>query len=316
MGNVTVDVNKNTQSKLYYYTDYQTFKLILENGTVRFKESTESNDLKDTKKIYEDLPGIISNLCKNEIDDSAGPKFLKFYFNRDSFESDRVALVACFTGKADSRFLWDAYTMNRSGRGSGRYNGVCLEFNTKEFADRMNGDIRGVDWKAVQPILYGDEKIKNYVGQRLIQFQKDRHKLQLDSNQHQELVPSILIKFPNYIKELNLKKSFVQPFLRLIDLIGIAAPVFKSDFWSEEDETRAYLSLKRAALPLPEIVKSEDGNYYYYDLPIDEKCISKVILGPEFDEDDRAECEKIKGKIPFSKLKKIESRGTGIITNH
>lgn len=29
---------------MYYYTDYNTFKLILTNGTLRFKESTSSND--------------------------------------------------------------------------------------------------------------------------------------------------------------------------------------------------------------------------------------------------------------------------------
>jgi hypothetical protein len=29
---------------MYYYTDYNTFKLILKNGTLRFKESTSSND--------------------------------------------------------------------------------------------------------------------------------------------------------------------------------------------------------------------------------------------------------------------------------
>ena len=34
--------------RMYYYTDFNTFKLILQNGTLRFKESTCSNDKLDT----------------------------------------------------------------------------------------------------------------------------------------------------------------------------------------------------------------------------------------------------------------------------
>ena len=41
--------------KLYYYTDFNTFKLILNNGTLRFKESTSSNDNFDTIQLYDNL---------------------------------------------------------------------------------------------------------------------------------------------------------------------------------------------------------------------------------------------------------------------
>ncbi|MGN0274464.1 MAG: hypothetical protein ACI4DT_06755 [Chordicoccus sp.] len=316
MENITVDVNEKAQSKLYYYTDYQTFKLILEKGTMRFKESTESNDRKDTKRLYERVSTAINDYYKKNNKDAADIKFLKYYCDRGLFERNRVALVACFTSKADSRLLWDAYTMNRKDRRSDRYNGACLEFDTKKFANRMTIDIRGVDYKTVHPILYGDKEIDSRLDQLLLQFQKERRALQSDPNQYQNLIPPICIKISNHLEEFRLKKCLVLPFLKLINQIGKESPIFKSDFWSEEDETRAYLSLKRAALPLPDIAKSEGGNYYYYDLPIDEECISKVILGPEFSEDDRAECEKIRGKIAFSRLNKIESRGTGIITNH
>lgn len=40
---------------MYYYTDYNTFKLILTNGTLRFKESTSSNDRLDTIQLYNEL---------------------------------------------------------------------------------------------------------------------------------------------------------------------------------------------------------------------------------------------------------------------
>ena len=40
--------NAMNSEVMYYYTDYNTFKLILANGTLRFKESTSSNDKLDT----------------------------------------------------------------------------------------------------------------------------------------------------------------------------------------------------------------------------------------------------------------------------
>lgn len=56
----------------------------------------------------------------------------KFYFDmlkHNGVKSSRVSLVACFTTKADSRILWDAYTMHRKDRAAERYNGVCIEFD-------------------------------------------------------------------------------------------------------------------------------------------------------------------------------------------
>ncbi len=54
-------------NKIYYYTDFNTFKLILENGTLRFKESTSSNDKLDTIRLYTNLMEMANKKSKEEI---------------------------------------------------------------------------------------------------------------------------------------------------------------------------------------------------------------------------------------------------------
>ncbi len=96
---------------MYYYTDYNTFKLILTNGTLRFKESTSSNDRLDTIQLYNEL----ITMAEDKLRDANLKAEQKFYFDmlkHNGVKSSRVSLVACFTTKADSRMLWDAYTMH------------------------------------------------------------------------------------------------------------------------------------------------------------------------------------------------------------
>lgn len=116
------------QDKLYYYTDFNTFKLILEHGTLRFKESTSSNDSLDTVQLYSSL----LEMAKAKYEESGISPEQKFYLDmvrHNGARSTRFSLVTCFTSKADSRLLWDAYTMHRKDRVADRYNGVCIEFD-------------------------------------------------------------------------------------------------------------------------------------------------------------------------------------------
>lgn len=90
--------------KLYYYTDYNTFKLILVNGTLRSKESTSSNDRLDTIQLYDEL----FKMAEEKLKDTGVKAEQKFYFDmlkHNGVKSSRVSLVACFTTKADSRML-------------------------------------------------------------------------------------------------------------------------------------------------------------------------------------------------------------------
>ena len=80
---------------MYYYTDYNTFKLILTNGTLRFKESTSSNDRLDTIQLYNEL----ITMTEDKLRDANLKAEQKFYFDmlkHNGVKSSRVSLVACF----------------------------------------------------------------------------------------------------------------------------------------------------------------------------------------------------------------------------
>ena len=144
--------------RMYYYTDFNTFKLILQNGTLRFKESTCSNDKLDTVKLYQNLLEMaeceIEKNCNLEIEKKAFFDIVKY----NKYESSRYNLVVCFTEKKDSRLLWDAYTMHRKDRQASKYNGVCIEFNKKHFVDLLNL-VKGFDIKCYQKVAYGFQHI-------------------------------------------------------------------------------------------------------------------------------------------------------------
>ena len=297
--------------KLYYYTDFNTFKLILQNATLRFKESTSSNDNFDTKQLYENLFDMaIKRLDEGELKDEQ-----KFFFDMQKHigsKSTRVSLVSCFTSKADSRMLWDAYTMHRKDRTASRYNGLCIEFDKKELMQSMIIYAQQFDVKCCKEIVYGFDCINNVLEEYMDAYSKEVNEMSHDEDQTQKLVPPIPIPFTNKVMEL--KKCIVIPTLRLIDKIDAAAPFFKHSFWFEECETRALLSTKNEGAVAKTLSKYPDGSAYF-DLQITDKCINRVILGPEFSEDDSRILRSLDAKIKFEDLTTIPSIGTGVITN-
>lgn len=106
-----------TEEKLiYHYTSFDKFQCILRYGTLRFKESTKSNDVLDTTllfevlKKYKGLPGQSETV-------EAARKFMLDYYQEFAADNQHISLVSCFAKKGDSRMLWDAYTMNRPSNG-------------------------------------------------------------------------------------------------------------------------------------------------------------------------------------------------------
>ena len=227
---------------IYYYTVLNTFKLILLNGTLRFKESTSSNDNLDTIKIYENLSQLSEEKLKNE-----ELKFeQKFFFDmqkHNGCKSSRLSLVACFTKKADSRMLWDAYTMHRKDRTVERYNGVCIGFDKAKLTDIMTIGVKQFDVKRCQEIIYGFDRINNYLEEYVDIFSNEVEEMSHDEDQSQNIIKPIPIPLTNTV--LDFKKCIVYPLLKLVDRIDVAAPFFKHSFWFEEEETRALLSVKK-----------------------------------------------------------------------
>jgi hypothetical protein len=147
---------------MYYYTDYNTFKLILKNGTLRFKESTSSDDRLDTIQLYNELITMAEEKLK-DVNLKAEQKFYFDMLKHNGVKSSRVSLVACFTTKADSRMLWDAYTMHRKDRAAERHNGVCTEFDRPSLIYSMKRFAEIFDVKDCRSIAYGFEEIKDYL---------------------------------------------------------------------------------------------------------------------------------------------------------
>ena len=303
--------NAMNSEVIYYYTDYNTFKLILANGTLRFKESTSSNDKLDTLQLYDNLLKMAEEKLK-EINLMPEQKFYFDMLKHNGAKSNRISLVACFTSKADSRLLWDAYTMHRKDRLAERYNGVCIEINKTQLWNAMKKSAPFFDVKKCEKIIYGFEKINPHLERMLNTFSLEVETLAKDEDQTQNLIAPIPIPFTG--KELVLKKSIVFPMLHLIENFDTVAPYFKHLFWREECEMRALLSVKKGSANVEKIPAYEDGSRYF-DLPIPLECISKVILGPELSESELDELNTIGGEIPFSGLLTVPSDGTNIITN-
>lgn len=295
--------------KIYYYTDFETFKLILQNGTLRFKESTSSNDKLDSIKIYNALEEIANNKLNSE----ELKKEQRFYFELVKYNgshSPRLYLVACFTELSDSRMLWDAYTMHRKDRESTRYNGVCIEFDKHELENIIVNCDFGFDLKCINRISYGFDDIDSQLEEEFSTYSKKVELLSKDDDQHQSIIKPISV----FNMIITLKKCIVYPTLELMDRIERKAPFLKASFWREEKEVRALLSTKRIGEVADKLCKYEDGSCYY-DLQITKNCISKIILGPEFSEEDKDELLKLDAKIHFGDLNIMPSEGTGIITN-
>ena len=299
------------KEKLYYYTDFNTFKLILQNATLRFKESTSSNDNFDTKQLYDNLFEMaIQRLDKGEL--RAEQKFFFDMQKHIGSKSTRISLVSCFTSKADSRMLWDAYTMHRKDRAATKYNGLCIEFDKNELLEAMKVSAYQFDVKRCQEIIYGFDSINLVLEKYMDTYSKEVKELAQDKDQTQNIIKPIPIPFTNKVMEL--KKCIVIPTIRLIDRIDAAAPFFKHSFWYEECETRALLSTKKGSTLAQTLNAYSDGSYYF-DLEISDKCISRVILGPEFSEEDKQILKALDSKIKFDDLITIPSSGTGVITN-
>lgn len=312
------DTNKTLPKTLFHYTSFEKFKCIIQYGTMRFKLSTQSNDLLDTNFII-DLMRRVDFFTENL--DATKIKLLEFlfgYFRRPEYSNSYKSYVACFTEKEDSRLLWDTYTINRPPNGShveAQYNGICIGFNQ----DKIRSILQNAE----------TQRICNSGGLSRVYYREDQQVAALnffaknafdiydsiknDPDQSQNIVPTVKTGFqldfggvlgkPN-LYEFTIKKSLVEPMFAFINEISKIAPYFKHEFWEEEEEYRATL--------YRHISQPEIGEYI--DLPISNDLIDYLILGPCFTEIDANELNNVVGcKLDFNNLKQVKSRGSGVI---
>lgn len=312
---------------IFHYTSLEKFKCVLQYGTLRFKLSTQSNDLLDTNYILE----LIRKLDYfTDTLDATKRKLLEFfigYFKRDEYVRSYESFVSCFTDVEDSRLLWDAYTMNRPQQGveeTPQYNGVCVAFNrnnlmvTLQEFERAHEGFAGL----LAPVWYEEDKQIIALNYLINQAFEVFDSVKDAPDQSQSVVPPIRTGYqldfggykgePHYF-ELNLKKAFVEPAFKFIDSVDKTSPFFKHKFWAEEHEYRAAIG-KRTASSNDGVIKGTDNNKYI-DMPINLELIDYIVLGPCFSEKDRRSIEMLTApQIPFDRIEQRQSIGTGIIT--
>ena len=170
----------------------------------------------------------------------------------------------------------------------------------------------------MMPIMYGNDNADGIAKALLDNFYNGVNTLKDDEDQSQQIIQPIRFQLISTIKEIRLKKCIVYPMIDLIDGIDKLAPFCKHSFWREEEEVRALLSQKKALIGEAsgiQCANGESGKYYYYDLPITSECISKVILGPEFNDEDGEKLSRVNGKIKYKELTTQTSEGTGVLVN-
>lgn len=299
-------------NEIYYYTDFDTFKLIMKNGTLRFKESTKSNDMLDTNILYEELKEIFTaRYANNKTNLNAQIQFLKGFFETEGYQNKSIPVVACFTEKGDSRLFWDAYTMHRKGRESNRYNGVCIKINRDQLCNAIQMECKDNDLFIVGSVIYDKNSRRGFLNNKVDGYDKRVKALSEESNQEQDIIPEKRIILPSGRRsiEIKLKKCIVLPMMEFINNLQVWSPLFKHEFWNEEVETRACLCKQTMYLQ-----KLSDGTHYY-DVHISNDVFEEVILGPEFSEEDMRILSAQENILDINKIKFIKSLGTGVITS-
>lgn len=314
-----------TDKKLiYHYTSFEKLQYILKNGTLRFKESTSSNDALDTLgfvNILKSMPQFSASIDMTEL-----LNFILGYYQRDGYTPSTVALVACFSEIPDSRLLWDAYTMHRPGNHKcpygddrycyetpAKYDGVCIAFRQDKLEEiLMRAKGVSCDNAHMQAIDYGDSRIRVHINNWLKEAAHSSFQLSKDPDQSQSIIPPIPI---TRNKVAMVKKSLVIPTLDFLQKVEAYSPFFKHEFWHEEVEVRAALLVTNRNLSKYNISKYDDG-IRYFDLEITPDCIDHVITGPEFDDQSLLEINQhTEYKLRFADFEIRESLGTGVIRN-
>lgn len=322
---------------IYHYTSFEKFKCILQNGTLRFKLSTQSNDLLDTNYIFKLIKEIQFIKDQTENEKEKLREFMLGYFQHYNFKRNYNSYVTCFTEKYDSRLLWDAYTINRPSNeecelGKNKYcatnissyNGVAIAFNSdKLFLLIKNAEIDGYCEAGILSPIYYTKKEQFFLLQKL--FESSWHIYQTikeDPDQNQTVISPIDSKiniefiesFRSEMKiSFNLSKAIVHSMIDFIRSYERYAPFLKHQFWEEESEYRASLCRHVNMNDEQGFIQGQDESKYI-DLQIQSDTIDYIILGPSFSEKDKDELDNINNsKIKFESFEKKESQGTGII---
>lgn len=290
-------LDKNDIESLYcHYTTLANFKCILKSGKLRFNLSTNSNDLRDTIYIQDVIREFNSKL-KDGSEQSEFYKKLMDFYNVIKHKNRYKYYVACFTDKLDSRFLWDAYTVNKREKSNDSgisYNGVCICFKRESICNIIGAKKDSIGCTFSKIFYTKASQIS--IMMDLLEQAYDR----FENNKEQ--MPSLVRTTRNVTYKMS--KSYFVASLLFYESVDFFAPLFKHEFWEEESEYRAILR------------RDKNNNYEFIDMQITEDLIDHIILGPEFSENDENELlSLVECKLNFKKIKTVKSKGTGVIVS-
>lgn len=311
---------------IYHYTSFEKLQYILKYSTLRFKESTKSNDILDTMgfvNILQSMPKFNSPSVEGSF-----LNFLLGYYQSETYKPSSVSLVSCFSKIPDSRLLWDAYTMHRPGNqkcpygdekycfeSSTKYNGVCIAFRQDKLQQLLQTS-EGIfcDKTHIQAIDYGDQRIRILLNNWLKEAVSEMWALSKDPDQSQNIIPTIPVTSKT---GLDLKKSLVIPMLHFMQKVEAYSPFYKHEFWNEEKEIRASLLITNGRLANYKDISQYDDGSKYCDISITPDCIDHFILGPEFDDQNLSEIKQhTEYKLNICDFELKNSLGTGVIRNN
>lgn len=323
-------MSNNIPDLIYHYTSFDKLQSILKCSTLRFKESTQSNDILDTTRLINILQRLTYVSDNANTDIAKARDFLINYFKQPTYNNQHTSMVSCFSTLPDSRLLWDAYTMNRPSNitckfgenkycheSPAKYTGVCIAFKSDEI-EKLIKSVENISCEKAyfSPILYGDDKIITELNNWLEVTCNKIIKLSKDDDQSQDIIPPINYLMFTRVLQVNLKKCVVFPTLEFIGTIEALSPLFKHAFWYEEREIRASLCFATKNIGLYKNINDQSGAKYF-DLPITSDCVDHIILGPEFNDESYEYINNQKDyKLSFSDFSTKLSIGTGVIRSN
>lgn len=83
----------NTNDLIYHYTSFDKLQYILKNSTLRFNESTKSNDILDTKLLVNILNDAEFDNSEYTSDIISARDFTINYFRRSTYERKTLSLL-------------------------------------------------------------------------------------------------------------------------------------------------------------------------------------------------------------------------------
>lgn len=298
-------LNELNEKFYCHYTTLEKFKLILEFGTLRFSESTGSNDFYDTKLIYDLIKGF-KYIFPSDVDEVKFKDYLLSFYNYIQHKNVFNFYVCCFTDKEDSRMFWDTYAREirvQENEDRSKYkvdiktNGICICFKKNKILEMIK-TIEQNESNFFKDVIYSRTQISLIIDDLLKDAYNKYSKLSSSEDQSQDYVKHT----KTHGLELIYKKCFTEAALEFYRTIDYLAPLYKHEFWEEENEYRAVL------------VQDNKEKENHIDIPITEDQIDHIVLGPDFSKNDEKILKSIeKYKLDYNKLEIKHSKGTDVI---